>query len=300
MRVLVTGCNGQLGQKLIQTADSVQIFGLDKRLSDPFLQNNRFYALDLLDKDALAERIQSIQPDWILNAAAYTGVDAAEEEKNLCWQQNVVAVENLIYAARKQNSRLLHVSTDYIFDGKAGPYGETDPPNPLGYYGRSKLASENVLKASSLHIAIVRTMILYGTNRAGQQNFVTWLINALKRGNAVKIVTDQIGNTTLSDDLARGIWTIVEREKSGIYHIAGSEIVSRYDFAKTIAGVFGLDGDLIQPITTGELEQKAPRPLNSGLRIEKAMQELEIAPKDVKTGLECFKKQLEDLAAMFA
>jgi dTDP-4-dehydrorhamnose reductase len=300
MRVLVTGCNGQLGQKLIQTADSVQIFGLDKRLDDPFLQNKRFYALDLLDKEALAERVQSIQPDWILNAAAYTGVDAAEEEKNLCWQQNVVAVENLIYAARKQNSRLLHVSTDYIFDGKAGPYRETDPPNPLGYYGRSKLASENVLKASSLHVAIVRTMILYGINRAGRQNFVTWLINALKRGNAVKIVTDQIGNTTLSDDLARGIWAIVEREKSGIYHIAGSELVSRYDFAKTIAGVFGLNGDLVQPITTGELEQKAPRPLNSGLRIEKAMEELEIVPKDVTTGLECFKEQLEDLAAMFA
>lgn len=300
MRVLVTGCSGQLGQKLVQTNENAQVFGVDKKLCQPFIMNDRFFVLDLLDKSALVDLVASVRPQWIVNAAAYTGVDAAEAERELCWKQNVVAVENLIYAARKQGAKVLHVSTDYIFDGKEGPYGETDQPNPLGYYGRSKLASENALITSTIGHAIVRTMVLYGTSYSDPNNFVFWVINALKAGKSLSIVNDQMGNTTLSDELARGIWAIVHKQKTGLFHIAGREITSRFEFANSIADVFDLDKSLIYPITTAELQQKAPRPLRSGLSVDKSIRELGITLSDTKTALWILKRQLEELALRYA
>ncbi len=295
MNILIAGCHGLLGQKLVRYApENVSIFGIDLQQDDKLGLGASYQPLDLLHRRELRDFVKEIKPAWILNAAGYTDVDGAEEEKDLCWKVNVTAVDNLIYAARKVHAKIVHLSTDYIFDGKEGPYDEDDIPNPMGFYGRSKLASENLLKASPVEFAIVRTMVLYGTGIDLRPNFVTWLIDKLRKGESVRIVDDQYGNTTLADELALGIWKIVHKDATDIFHIAGSEIVDRFTFARKIADVFDLDASLIQPIKTAELNQAAPRPLRSGLRVDKAIRELGIQLSNVQEGLLKFKKQLEE------
>ncbi len=292
MNVLITGCNGLLGQKLRETApDSVSLFGIDLHPVLIGKDNCDYRTLDLTDRQVIRDTVETIRPEWILNAAAYTQVDKAEEERDLCWQANLIGVENLIYAARKVNGRIVHISTDYIFDGTSGPYDEEAMPNPLGFYGRSKLASENALKLSPLGYAIVRTMVLYGQALQVKPNFVTWLIDQLQKGNPVRIVTDQYGNTTLADELANAIWEIVQQEAVGLFHIASRDVVDRFTFSRMIADVFDLDAQLISPITTPELNQKAPRPLQSGLIVSKAMETLGLELSDSRQALELFKTQ---------
>ncbi len=178
--------------------------------------------IDLIDEE---------QPTKIINAAAYTNVDGAEEDRDLCWLVNVIAMENLVYAARRVHASIYHISTDYVFNGQNGPYKETATPNPLGFYGQSKLAAEQVLKGSPLNYTIARTMVLYGISENKRPDFVGWLVNKLRNGDSVHIVTDQIGNTTFSDDLARALWELIRTTYHGIVNIAGRDIISRYDFA---------------------------------------------------------------------
>ena len=291
-RALVTGCNGLLGQKLIQySPDGWQVFGLDLNDSGYSAAKDFYRKCDMQNKKELLGYIREVNPDWILNAAAFTNVDGAESQRDLCWKINVEAVENLVHAARKVKAKILHVSTDYIFAGNDGPYREDAIPDPTGFYGRSKLAGENVLKGSGTHFAIVRSMVLYGKAINIRPNFVTWLIDKLSKKEPVRIVTDQFGNVTLADELAVGIWRVVLKNLSGIFHIAGNEIVDRYTFAVKIAHIFNLDKRLIQPIKTSELSQAAPRPMRSGLVVDKAIKELGIKLSNVEEGLFKFKAQ---------
>jgi dTDP-4-dehydrorhamnose reductase len=292
MRVLITGCLGLLGQKLVELSPKgTKVFGLDlENVSSPD-DNFTYSQIDMTDKNSLLEIVTLIQPDWIINAAAYTNVDGAETERDLCWKVNVTAVENLITCARKVKSKIVHISTDYIFDGLAGPYDELANPNPVGYYGRSKLAAENAFVSSLVDFAIARTMVLYGKEKNNKLNFVTWLLKKLQASEKVTIVTDQVGNTTLADELAEGCWRICQENFTGIVNVAGREIVDRFTFAKQIAAVFDLDPSLIVPITTKELHQPAPRPLNSGLLVDKAVNELGMDLSDVNGGLLKFKNQ---------
>jgi dTDP-4-dehydrorhamnose reductase len=290
MKVLVTGCNGLLGHKVCELSPkSFLVYGVDRHGENIVLPDEKYFSLDLTNRKQTLKLLRDLKPDYIINSAAYTDVDGAETERELCWKINVELVENLVYGARKIKAGLGHISTDYIFDGKSGPYTEEARPNPIGYYGRSKLAAENVLLGSSVDYFIVRTMVLYGISRNGKTNFVTWLIAQLINHKPVKIVNDQYGNTTLVDELAAGIWKLITRGYSGIINIAGREIVNRYEFAVRIAEVFGFDKDLIKPVTSAEFNQPAPRPLNSGLIVDKAFKELNIELSDVSEGLKKFK-----------
>jgi dTDP-4-dehydrorhamnose reductase len=201
-------------------------------------------------------------------------------------------VKNFIIAARTNNSKIIHISTDYIFDGKAGNYDESSKPNPLSYYGKSKLASENALISSGINYTIVRTMIIYGTGKNLRPNFALWLIDMLGKKQPVKIVDDQFGMPTMVDDLAWGLLKIVDMDKSGIYNICGSEYLSRYDFAVKLANVFGFDENLIMPIKTSDLNQAAERPMNSSFILLKAQTDLGIKPLNVTDGLYLLKSQL--------
>jgi len=293
LKVVVAGCNGLLGRKLIEYAPmDYNVTGVDLQEICPALNAAHYFSQDLTDKKAVFRLLQEIQPDYIINAAAYTNVDGAETDRELCWRLNVELPEHLIYCARKMNFKIGHISTDYIFDGKQGPYTESARPNPLGYYGRSKLAAENLYAASAIDFFIVRTMVLYGERNNGKHNFVTWLIDQLEHDKTVKIVNDQIGNTTLVDELAAGIWKLIASKFTGVVNIAGTEIVNRFKFAQTIAQVFNLESGLIQPITTAELHQAALRPLKSGLIVDKALHELNIELSDVLGGLNKFKSMV--------
>ncbi|NTW49117.1 MAG: dTDP-4-dehydrorhamnose reductase [Chlorobiales bacterium] len=300
-RVLITGANGLLGQKLIDCFAADKRFDLlgASRQKDAYNQTASFgyISLDTTDRASVKELIWNFEPDYIINAAAFTNVDACEREKEASWKANVTAVENLIAGARLVKAKVVHVSSDYIFDGKTGPYDEAQPPNPLSYYGRGKLAAENVIRNSGEHWAIIRTMVIYGIASKAKKNFAMWLAEELSQGRPVRVVTDQIGNVTLADDLARGIYILVCKEKRGVYNMAGADILSRFEFAVKLAKVFGYDPNLISPIKTCDLNQPAARPLRSGLITLKAETELGVHFLTSEESLRLFKDQYEKAAA---
>jgi len=299
-RVLIVGANGLVGQKLTEIFSNDRNFDLliSARQSEAYNKAASFgyVQLDATNLAAVKELVWNFSPEVIINAAAYTDVDGCEREKELSWKANVTAVENLITASRLVGARVVHISTDYVFDGKAGPYDETATPNPLSYYGKEKLASENAVRASGENWAIVRTMVVYGVAPKVKKNFAIWLVQELKKGNRVNIVCDQFGNTTLADDLARGIYELVRQNKRGLYHIAGSDILSRFEFAQKLAKEFGFDTSLIHPIRTAELNQLAVRPLQSGLITLKAQAELGITFLSSEESLKKFKEQFLESA----
>ena len=180
----------------------------------------------------------------------------------------------------------------FVFDGTAAPYTEESRPQPLGYYGRAKLAGENALHSSGANFAVARTMVRYGNGSGLRPNFVTWLITQLRAGSPVRIVKDQFGNPTLASELAVALRQLAESGRNGIYHICGAEIVSRYDFARRVARVFALEEKLITPVATADLRQAASRPANSGFDISKAVRELGIAMSNVEEGLKKFREEL--------
>jgi dTDP-4-dehydrorhamnose reductase len=190
------------------------------------------------------------------------------------------------------NSRIIHYSTDYVFDGKNGPYTEESKPNPLSFYGRSKLASENALLTSGVNFNIIRTVVLFGTGSKVKQNFALWLLNRLKNNEPVNIVDDQVSNSTMVDDLAYGTLKIVEQENKGIYNIAGKDIISRFEFAMKFCEVFKFDKHMVNRIKTKDLNQPAARPLKSGLITLKAEAELGFKSMDTFEALSLMRIQL--------
>jgi len=296
-RVLITGVNGLLGQKCVeQFAADFLITGIDVH-NDVFSDEKQlqYHKVDITKRNDVKKIILSSEPHYIINTAAYTDVDGCESKKEICWKVNVEGVQNMVYAAGKIKAKIIHISTDYVFDGTAGPYKESDKPAPLGYYGKAKLASENVLRQSTLDYAIIRTMILYGAGINIRPNFVTWLIKKLQNNDTIRIVTDQVGNPTLADDLARSIRKIIELKKWDTFHIAGNDLLDRYIFALKIASIFKLNQELITPITTADLGQAAPRPLKSGFVLDKIKQELDLLMFGVDESLNILKKQLKKI-----
>lgn len=295
MKILITGANGLLGQALTavltrETDHEIIQTSFEDR---SYLDYGHIYKeLDITKKDDVKNIVEFYQPDVIVNAAAYTNVDKCETERELSWKINVDGVKNLIIAARKTNARIIHYSTDYIFDGKNGPYYEDSVPNPISFYGREKLASENALITSDIRYTIIRTLVLYGIGNNVKPNFVLWMIDSLRKNLPINIVTDQISNVTIIDDLALGSMKLIEKNLTGIYNIAGADILSRYDFAMKLCDVFSFNKELVFPTTTAKLNQLAPRPLKSGLLTMKMESELGFKPMDSLEGLRLLKFQM--------
>ena len=293
-RILVVGANGMLGQRVLEfysTFNDVEL--LTTSVEEKSVFNDKEYIqCDISNRNEIKKVVYDFCPDFIINGAAFTNVDLSETERELAWKINVKGVEHLSEAARVLDSHLIHISTDYIFDGKFGPYLENDIPNPLGYYARTKLASENVLKISGIKYTILRTNVLYGTAKFSRPDFVKWVVDSLRAGKQIRIVDDQINNPTFIDDLVQGINKVVELHKEGVYNIGGSEFLSRYDFTLKIADFFNLDKSLITKIKTEELNQPARRPLKSGLITIKAQSELGYKPHSIIQSLELMKSEL--------
>jgi len=294
-RILVLGANGMLGQccvKFYSNANGGYELLTISVEDKPVFSNVEYIACDITNRENVKKVIYDFCPDFIINAAAYTNVDKSEIERELAWKINVKAVEYVSEAARVIDAHLIHISTDYIFNGKNGPYSEKAIPNPIGYYGRTKLASENVLKISGSIHTILRTNVLYGTAPDSRPDFVKWVVESLRNGKTIRIVTDQINNPTFISDLVRAINKIIEYGKTGIYNIGGREFLSRHEFTNLIADHFHLNKLLIEPITTVELNQRARRPLQSGLITLKAETELGYKPHLIPEALEEMKKEL--------
>jgi dTDP-4-dehydrorhamnose reductase len=299
-KVMILGSNGLLGQKmtelLLRGSPHLVILSSVEEAPAVDYQSVEYARIDITAKKDVRQAMGKFEPDVLVNCAAMTNVDTCETERELAWKINVTGVENLVDAAKIHGSMVIHVSTDYVFDGKAGPYTEEDRPNPLSYYGKSKLASENALRISGVRFMIARTMVLYGYAHSVKANFVLWLVQSLEKGTSVRIVDDQVGNPTFVDDLAYGLLRTIELGKTGIYNLAGREIVSRYEFALRVAKVFGLDASLISPIKTSQLQQPAPRPMKSGLVTLKAEVDLGYRPLSIDESLAVLKNQLSRTA----
>jgi dTDP-4-dehydrorhamnose reductase len=291
MKVLITGSNGLLGQKLVKAFSSEhQTTGIDLQI-DSFIpeENFTYQNLNIIQAEKLAGFFYSLNPDVVINTAAYTDVDGCEDNKELAWEANVDGVKNLADLCRIMKAKLVQLSTDYIFDGKNGPYSEEDTPNPVGYYGLTKLESEKEIFKRKMDFLIVRTNVLYGKGENLRPNFVLWLIQKLSDNEKIRIVTDQYNNPTLADNLAGAIKEAIEKNISGILNIAGGEYLSRYDLAAKVAKKFNFDKNLISPALTSELKQKAPRPSKGGLKIDKAKKLLTTELLDIEKGLDYMK-----------
>ena len=295
MKILLTGSNGLLGQSLTSILERESDFDIIQTSFEDesyLMYGYPYEKLDITKKDDVKRIVDYYVPDVIVNCAAFTNVDQCETERELSWKINVDGVKNLIIAARRNNSRIIHYSTDYVFDGRSGPYSEESVPNPISFYGREKLASENAFFTSDIDFAIIRTMVLYGVGNNIKSNFALWFIDELRNGKPINIVTDQIGNYTMIDDLSFGTLKIIEKNLKGIYNIAGLDILSRYEFVMKACEVFKLNKDLVRPIITASLNQPAPRPLKSGLTTFKMQSELGFTPMDSLEGLRLLKYQL--------
>ncbi len=294
-KILLTGANGLLGQKTTEifareSEHELLITDIQEKAEEP--RKYKYIPLDITNKENVKEHVKKFKPDIIINTAAFTNVDGCETERELSWRVNVDAVKNLIIASRLSSAKVIHISTDYIFDGKNGNYEENSTPNPKSFYGREKLASENALIASGIEYSIIRTMIIYGNGTNVKLNFALWLVDQLSNDKPVTIVDDQFGQPTMVDDLALALLRIVERNKTGIYNVCGNEYISRYDFAVKLADIFEFDRKLIIPIKTKELQQAAERPMNSSFILLKTQTELGIKPLNAAEGLYMLKHQL--------
>jgi len=282
-RIFITGSNGLLGQKVARAAlTKAVVIGCDQSPVSA-LDGVVYHQLDITDGDKLEQVICKAAPDWVVHTAAITDVDLCEREQELAWQVNVVGTENVVKVCRRSGSKMAHLSTDYVFDGKTGPYREEDPPNPLGYYGRTKLESErSVLEAEAV---VVRTMVLFGYEISVRPNFVTWAAGELKAGRRIRIVTDQWGNPTFADDLAETLLKLCREGATGLFHFSGADYVTRYDMVMKMAALFQSDPNLVIPITTSDLGQAARRPLKSGLRTDKIKEQFGIQPMGFEEAL---------------
>ncbi len=230
-----------------------------------------------------------MKPDVIIHTAALTDVDRCEVDKDLAYKINVEGTKIIAEMARKFNSFLIYISTDYVFDGNKGLYKEDDETNPVNYYGYTKLLGEKYCQ----DFCIARTCVIYGAKPAsGKVNFALWLINKLEKGESVRIVTDQYITPTLNTNLAKMSLEIAERRLKGIFHLAGATRVSRFEFAKEIARVFGLDESLIIPSRMNEINWIAKRPKDSSLDTSKATKYLNEKPYELKKALKVLKEEI--------
>ncbi len=269
-KILIIGSNGLLGQKAVAACQNqfpVETAGIEPHSVIDFgLPYHRLDITRLLD---LEKAVAQLQPEIIFNAAAYTQVDRAEVERELCYAINVTGVKNLAEICARHRLLLVHFSTDYVFDGVKGNYIESDEPNPLSYYARCKLQSEQVVQESGCPFLLERTAVLYGNGIQIQSNFPLWVIQQLTAGKSIRVVDDQIGNPTIADYLAETTRELLIKNAQGLFHVAGTDAVSRYDFAVAVAQKFHCDQSLIVRIQSRDLSQPAPRPLNASLSVEK-------------------------------
>ncbi|MDW8218966.1 MAG: SDR family oxidoreductase [Bacteroidota bacterium] len=298
MRLLITGAGSKVAEAiariLLMSPLRHNLYFTTSGISGfAHPDGEKIIVCDVSNRKHLKELCLYIQPHVIINTAAYTNVDRAEIERQQAWKANVCIVENLVAVCRLVDAHLIHFSTDYVFDGEHGPYVETDTPNPLGYYAKTKLAGENVCIGGNIDYTIIRTNVLYGYTEQKKHDFVSWTLHQLDKGKPFYVVSDQFSNPTLIDDVGYMVEKIIRKRAQGIFHAGGADWVSRYDFARAIARIFRLPEDLVQPISTRELRQLAPRPMRGGVIAYKAEALFGMKFCGIESGLLTMKRQLQ-------
>ncbi|WP_440067585.1 SDR family oxidoreductase [Tenacibaculum discolor] len=296
-KVVVTGSNGLLGQTLVnlllEEKEKYQVIGFSRGENRSGRSDFEYISIDITNEDLIYRKLSEYKPDVIVNTAAMTNVDACETNQEACDELNIGVVQYLKNYAEENNSHLIHISTDFIFDGKNGPYKETDVPNPLSYYGISKLKSEEVLTKSTIDYTILRTILVYGkVYDMSRSNIVLWVKKMLEEGKEITIVNDQFRMPTYVEDLALACKLSIDKRALGVFNVSSNTLLSIYEIAQQIAEVFKLNKSLIKPITTATLSQRAKRPAITGFDLTRTKKYLDLNPKSFQEDLQRFKEKL--------
>ena len=290
-RILITGANGLLGQALVAQFSRLTRYDVLATGHNPGPRFRRascgYVPLDVTQMASIRHLFLDFAPTGVINCAALTDVDRCEVDRETCWKINAEAVEVLARRCRKSGARFLQVSTDFVFDGRSGPYSEKSRPQPVNTYGKAKLAGENAAReAGRDRWTVIRTSVVYGAGDGlPRNNFALWVLGELSHGKTIRVFTDQIRTPTYAPDLARCIEHIVHFGKTGVYHVSGRDCVSMHAFAHAIADAFDLDCALIEPTDSDTLRLKATRPLHTGLLILKAETEIDYKPRAIPDAL---------------
>ena len=289
-KLLVTGASGLLGNWVVtQAQNDYQVTPTD--IAEPSHPNA--IRADIVNSSEIRTLFQRLMPDVVIHTASETNVDKCETERERAWTINVDGTRNIAAASSEIEAKLIYISTDYVFDGEKSLYSEDDKPNPIDFYGLTKLEGERQAMKRCKNLAVLRTSVLYGKHPT-KQDFATWVINKIKQGQEITVVDDHFNTPTLAENLAQMAVEIAARDLQGIFHTSGCERISRYDFARKIASAFSLDSALIKPIRMNELKAWiAKRPKDSSLNTGKVQQALKTQPLNINAGLSKLTNELK-------
>ncbi|MCW4015238.1 MAG: dTDP-4-dehydrorhamnose reductase [Candidatus Bathyarchaeota archaeon] len=292
LRFLITGGSGLLGSKVAETAilDGHEVYsGFNQHESRAGIP----VKLDLNSQENVVKVFDLVEPEIVVHAGAISNVDQCEANKELAWGINVDGTKRMSELSREHNAFLVYVSTDYVFSGKRGMYTETDETKPINYYGKTKLEGEKIVSMLTSESCIARPSVIYGSvPAAGKINFALWVLDKLRKGEQIKIITDQCISPTFNTNLADMIIEVAQRRLTGIYHLAGATAVNRYDFACLLAKIFDLDAGLIKPTKSEDMNWTAKRPKNTSLVVDKASRVLHKKPLKLEDALGNLRKEL--------
>jgi dTDP-4-dehydrorhamnose reductase len=290
MKILITGANGFLGyyltEKLLQKKYTIIATGKGEcRLPFAHYDNFTYTEMDFTDPFSIHDIFEKFSPDAIVHAGAISKVDDCQQNQWQAYQVNTEATVTLLINAEEYKSFFVFVSTDFIFDGESGMYSEDDKPNPVNFYGKTKVEAEEAVKEYKYDWAIVRTVLVYGKPQAGRGNILSVVKEKLEKGETYNVVDDQVRTPTYVGDLADGIIAVIEKKAKGIYHLSGEDVLTPYQMAVRAAEYLGLDKTLIKKVTAADFSQPAKRPHKTGFVIDKAKNELGYKPLSFEEGL---------------
>jgi len=270
-RLLIIGGSGLLGQRLVELGkENFDVFSTYKEHA---LRGENCFQLDVTNRANVIKTVQKIKPDIIIDTHYLSNVDYCETHPEDAWSINVDGTKNVAEIARTLSCKYVFISSDYVYDGdKTTSYSEKDKPHPVNYYGKTKLIAEKIIEALDMDFIIARTAVMFGPHKGDinrKMPFPTWLVQELKQNKEVTVVVDQYNNPTHTDSLVEFLFALLNKDRGGVFNVTGRDNLSRYDFAVKIADVFGLNKNLIKPITTPELNQPARRPKKLALDISK-------------------------------
>lgn len=289
-RLLIVGASGLVGSRLARLAENrYEVFGtyFSHRLEGP-----NIVPLDTRDRRAVMDLVERVKPAFIVDTHSLNNVDYCEVHREEAWDTNVGGPRNVAEAAKQFGSKYVFLSTDYVFDGRKLKYTEKDKPRPQSYFAMTRVVVEQMLEAFDMNYVVARPSVIYGRGGLNKVNFAVWLVNKLRAREPVTIVNDQKNNPTFADNLVEQLFGLYEKDATGVFHITGSQCLSRFDFSREIARRFDLDAELIKPITTPELHQIAPRAPTVNMSTAKVQRLTGIPTLDVREGLDRFYQQL--------
>lgn len=294
MRVTVTGANGLVGSRLcrllvVEGHEVTAVARGPRRLAG----DHAYLSCDLSEAAEVEKAMVAARPEVVVHAASMTEVDACERDPDAAWAGNVLATANVARHARASGAHLVHVSTDYVFDGQAGPYDEEARPNPSGVYARTKWLAEEAVRLVAGSWAIARTAVVYGYPPSQRPNFGSWLLATLRAGKTARLFVDQWVSPSLALNVADMLAELALRRLPGIWNVAGAEVVNRMQFGEALVDVFALDRRLLVPTSLADAGLASPRPPRSGLKVDKALAALEARPLGLEASLEQFRAEAE-------